>query len=312
MWRLTFTMCVCALGAMAQPQPCPVTRQGVADVVTTTIAFSDGTVSLTLPPFEFGYENMLLTIETQGTYGPSLKLQVGGESSPIENGAVLHVRLKPLERLVFSVMRNGEVECTWAPHIRAGDPPTKRRIAAGHVSGFQRNEIALRPVGDPVELVLFHNVEEVPREVKIGGLPATVLAETSVYLILRDPWPATGTRTVVTRGESSLLHFAEIQRRMVPTSASSALLEIQGRDVPEGYWSLGIGTAFPERFTLGKGCGGKAGPTRDTGAGGGQELPRKREFKVSCEIQSKGLFPVDPDAFTTLIVRHRGSLFRFF
>jgi hypothetical protein len=180
---------------------------------------------------------MFLTLETRGSQelDAGLKLQVGQQSVPIQNGAVLHVRLEHM----FSVVRNGEVQCTWEPYITMGGPKIEDWAAAGQSLPFSRNEIGVEPVGAPVAIIFYHDLGQAPREFKIGGLVATVLAETSVTTILRDPKPAIGMRIVQTGKQSSKLHFAEIESKLTPTSGNSAQLEIQGRGNARGTMALG-------------------------------------------------------------------------
>jgi hypothetical protein len=253
--------------------------------------------------YDYGVENMLLTLETRGIEDdPELKLQAGEESVEIKNGAVLHVRLKRMERLVFSVMRNEDVQCIWESELRAGGARTKAWLEAGYADS-RRNDIFVHPIGDPVFLTFVHNLEQTPREFTLGGLPAIVLAETWDLVILRDPQPVIGKRTVETKGASSVLNFAEIERKWVLTSETTARLEIHGKGLPRGHWLLLIPTMSPERFALGKGCG-RVGGGGDRGSSGGQHLPARSEFQLTCEVRSKGSFPVDVGRFTQMIVSY--------
>lgn len=301
MRRLAFTMCVCMVGAVAEPPPCTVTQQIIPGAVLTTITLSRGSVSLTVPMFDYGIENTRLTLETRGLEkDPELKLQAGEESVAIQNGAVLHFHLKPMERLVFSVVHNEEIQCIWASELRAGDARSKAWLQKQRAD-FKWNNMFVHRVGDPIFLTLIHEMEQTPREFTIGGLRATVLAETQQSVILRDPQPVIGTRVVETRGQYSELHFAEIEQKWAPTSETSARLEVHGKGMPAGHWRLGIYNLSPELFTLGKGCGRIR--SQDRGEGGGQDLSSRSEFNVSCEIRSKGSIPLERVRFTTMIRR---------
>lgn len=159
---------------------------------------------------------------------PQLTLSSPTESVPLRDGVALHVVHQPGQRLIFSLATiDGKKLCSWEPYVLF------RKNRGRNIHGFAAliTDGICRTTGEPVWIAFGDESPNGRRKFSIGGLPARMLMESSTFVILRDPDPMPGSRTVATEGETATLRFVNIKMDMQPTS-DGANLEIHVRGIP--------------------------------------------------------------------------------
>jgi hypothetical protein len=169
-----------------------------------------------------------------------LFLDSGGEKVPIRDGGALHLSPKRNQRLIFSVTGpDNKSLCEWVAQVGTSkrDPPPipegfaansdlSRQFRGSKHQGFQN-------AGDPILLFVGGKLANESAQYSIDDLPATVLARNAGHVILEDPHPAAGMRTIESRGYSISVPFIALEMKLRnstvpgPTSIEITLL---GRD----------------------------------------------------------------------------------
>ena len=182
------------------------------------------TASVTLPAIVFRSDPPIVFLEVTGEGASGFRMGTGGVTVPLEDGAALHPSPKAGERVIFTLSTaDGQTLCSWQPAFWRGwstGPPPQRPEAFSRVdAGF------LRKVGDPIALWV---AAADGREFAIAGVPAMVLARGGSEVILRDPRPMAGRRTVESKGYQIELRFIEVEMRFSkPSSNGRATLTVR-------------------------------------------------------------------------------------
>jgi hypothetical protein len=222
---------------VASGQPgCTVQETQRIYTVTGRFSFGSSRLALTLPHVLYRADPSVVYMQLSGSDFPrGLSLESGGEKVRIEDGAALHLSPQRNVRLSFSVMgKDGRALCAWATNVAtaAGSPPFVRE-------GFRsrrhpdRTHDDFRNAGDPIFLAVGGRLASESGEFFVDGLPATVLARNACQVILQDPRPVPGMRTIESRGFSVTLPFVVVELKLAGAgSAGRATLEIRvlGRD----------------------------------------------------------------------------------
>lgn len=169
--------------------------------------FSVGTVhaTVTLPTQIVTSHFPTVFLEVAGGDPAELFMEGGGVRVPLRHGAAMRLAPKAAERILFTLADgDGRVLCTWPPSFRhVGRQGLQRApVFSGVSAWFFRN------VGDPIMLSI--GTDE-SREFRIGGIPAMVLSWTPWEVILRDPEPTVGSRTVNSQDAQITLRFIDVR-----------------------------------------------------------------------------------------------------
>jgi hypothetical protein len=186
------------------------------------------TASLTLPTEVLQSHPPTVYLEIRGDGVSELRqelfMEFSGGKVPLANGAVLQLAHGAGERLQFTLItREGQLLCSWQPSFRRGwreGAPPDGPEAFSHVEAWH-----FRKTGDPI--VLLAGADE-SREFAIDGRPAMVLSRTPWEVILRDPQPMAGRRTIESKGYAIELRFIDVEMSFSkPSSDGRATLTIQ-------------------------------------------------------------------------------------
>jgi hypothetical protein len=154
-----------------------------------------------------------------------------------------------------------------------------------------------RTAGDPILLQVGGNLARESGEFSIDGVPMTVLARNACQVVLLDPHPAAGLRTVESRGYSISLPFI-VLRLDVDAARATLKITVLGRDqvpLPElsrravslyNYSPAGLQFSCSRAFVSGD-------PTMVPLAGKGAEL------SASCRVRLLRPGPVNIDGLYT-------------
>ncbi len=188
---------------------------------------------VTLPAGVVESDPLEVFVESQGPER-DLLIATGDEMVPLKNGTVLHPPTGRGKRKDFFIITAaGEMVCAWKPSIGFA-PLTPVAVSKASERARQiASRIVVYPVaGDPIFI-------ERPRSLNktetftIGDLAATVLARSERMVILRDPGPKPGWRTIEWNGGSLNLRFAEVlfestKRSHEPPSLNVAAHGLEG------------------------------------------------------------------------------------
>lgn len=211
--------------AQSQPQ-CTVHEEQKWRTLTGHFLIGSKHLSVTVPR-EFRTATATVYMEVSGddsAMQQRLFLHSGTEGVLVENGGVLRVAPNKSERIIFSVnSEDGQVLCTWQPSLVTQKPVTARIL-----EGFWTYESSyFRNLRDPVILRIGEQLANGPRAFEIGGQPANVLELDSWQVILRDPQPQVGPRSVESGGYAITLRFIDLQVRLsAPSSKGFATLSV--------------------------------------------------------------------------------------
>ena len=223
---------------LAQPS-CTVHEQRMLRTITGQFSVGSTTVRLTLPTGVSERSPVVLFPEVS-SLSPvgsqaALFLATAHDRTAVESGASLHVKPNAAERLVFTLAdAEGRDLCSWAPSVRVSryNPP---QVA----EGFRKFDMQHRLVssgnsegmfvvtGDPLLLTIGEKLATGNSEFRIDGLRAGVLARTSWQVILRDPAPKTGLRTIASAGYEITLPFIRVETVLPPLGRRSGEIRFQ-------------------------------------------------------------------------------------
>jgi hypothetical protein len=198
--------------------PCSVQEE--RGMLTVSGRFSVGSTVITLTmPASVAQDPLTLFAEVSGNSVAPLFLESGSQRIAVEDGGALHLQPMAGERLSFRLTDGEGVSlCIWQPGIkvwlRSGPPfgPGFRKFRfLSQYSALGNSEGAFVNVGNPVLLQVSSDLVEKSSLFRIDGQLAAVLAKSSWQVILRDPHPATGLRTVASRGFQITLPFIQVQ-----------------------------------------------------------------------------------------------------
>jgi hypothetical protein len=274
--------------------PCSVVEERRWRTISGKFSVGSTTATLTVPWRIAIGEPMGVFLEISGDESadrePELFIESLGDRVPVRNGATLHLAPKTGERIGFSLStRAGEPLCTWQPAIRIvrGRPQLADGFAPAELLAFRR-------IGDPILLLAGGGLTSGPREFRIGGTPAMVLARTPWQFILRDPQPALGIRTLSSQGYQIPLRFVEIQKQLLaPHAGTRRTLEIRvrGLDRIKERPHLGLINFSQDRVRLMCGIRGRLFGLTDPDFDEVATVPfqkvdiREGEFTYSCELK---------------------------
>ena len=201
----------CSQTAFGQPGCANQERRWGLRLWTARFSAGAAAVTVTLPWQLFRRDVVTVFPEVSGDLPQRLFLETGGEKVAVENGAALHIFPKVGERVILSLATaDGRPLCTWQPPVRvaAHGPPQVEE-------GFRQFAHELfRNAGEPIRLEVGGKLAGGSAPFRIDGLPAAVIARTGWEVVLRDPLPATGLRTVESQGYSITLPFVEVQLQL--------------------------------------------------------------------------------------------------
>ncbi len=238
-------LCLVSLfhGAIAAPN-CTVRDERGLWTVSGHFSVGSSTVSLTLPWSLYSDGAVLfqeVTTSKSSAAPEKLILETEGAIAPVEDGAAVALKPKQRERIVFTLRdKDGQALCTWAPavHQLQGSAPVlpdgflrgnflSKFLAEGNSDGIFRN------TGDPILLSVGGKLAAGHGIYRVDDVPAMILARTSHQVVLRDPQPKTGIRTIESQGYRITLPFVEVRFALPsPAEARSGTLrvEVSGAD----------------------------------------------------------------------------------
>jgi hypothetical protein len=155
-----------------------------------------------------------------------LFIESDGEKAPFRNGPVLRTVRKRGKRVSFSVVTHeGEGLCTWQPQIYV-NPPHPSPASVDYVRLNAADRRLFRRLGQPIEWVTAGSGIKETESFRIDGLPMTVLAVTPFEIILRDPAPALGWRTIQAAGYETTYRFVDVRLQVHTVSAARSTLDV--------------------------------------------------------------------------------------
>ena len=246
---------------------------------------------------------MALFVEVSGLDGSGgqreLPLSSTRESVPLRDGAALHVVHQPGERLIFSLANlNGKKLCSWEPSVIF----TNKRARDFH--GFALTDTIFRNTEEPVWLSFGHEFSDGLRKFSIDGLPARVLMESPYFVILRDPNPIPGVRTLETEGQTATLRFVTVDPRMrASPDGDNVEIDLRGLPLRRGWRAAVILINLNPRAATFK----RARPVHSTEVGESTYLwiPRGTDGSVTlnCRIQARQPGRIDLNDFTAFVAQ---------
>lgn len=151
-----------------------------------------------------GFDDLFL--EVAGEVPSGLFMETARERVPLLDGEALHFMPSRGERSVRLMNAAGEALCSWMPRFRFmdGGPIGRNR-------GFiESNFWVFHNLGEPILLGFGASVAATHADFTIEGIPARVLARQQDAVVLRDPKPSVGRRTVESAGERGPLRFIQL------------------------------------------------------------------------------------------------------
>lgn len=190
---------------------------------TLTGIFSAGstTVTVTLPRSLWRGETATLYLEVSAADAVAnpyeMSLEPGGQAVAVQDGAALHLAPAKGDRILFSLAApDGRRLCTWQPPIRVWTHSPPQVEDGFRTVPFNRYPTVIsgfRNAGDPILLQVGGPLAAGSGNFRIDEAPARILARTSWQVILRDPHPAAGLRTIASQGYAITLPFVFLELR---------------------------------------------------------------------------------------------------
>jgi hypothetical protein len=238
-----FFLAVSTHSAFGQP-PCTVQEERRWRTLTAHFSTGSTTASLTLPTVVLYSDFPTVFLEVSNGESADVRqemfIESGGEKAILTNGSALHLAPGSGERIIVSLTtRDGQHLCSWQPSL-----VLRNAHAPSAPDGFNPAAAGwFHKTGDPI---LLRVGGDQSREFRIDGLPAMVLARTPWEVILRDPRPMPGPRTVESQGYAITLRFIDIELHLSkPSSNGRATLAIK---VPKlDLWGRPQYPPFPYR-----------------------------------------------------------------
>lgn len=303
--RVALLVSIASSAVAVGQQPCSVQETQRFATVTGRFLISSSSVSLTLPYVLYRSNPSLVYMQVSGSDLPNgLLLESGGERVRIEDGAALRLSPERNKRLTFAVVdRSGQHLCEWVTKVGTSksNPPaipegfSSRAAMSVRSRGFKLQ--GFQTAGDPILLQVGGNLARESGEFSIDGAPMTVLARNACQVVLLDPHPAAGLRTIESRGYSISLPFVFLR---LDFNAARATLKITvlGRDripLPElSSHRVSLYNYSPAGLELS--CSGPLGhgdPTMVSLARTGAEL------SASCRVRILKPGPINIDGLFT-------------
>jgi hypothetical protein len=210
---------------MSAQDECSVKEQRRVTTLTGEFFLDGITAALTVPKFLYQLDLVTVRLQLSGSGEAGLFLRSGRQSTPLRDGATLQAMLRSHERFGFSIdAGDGRTLCSWEPTIVV---PKKTYRKLRDPSRFE--ESFLRITGDPILLPFDHEIGGESLDFRLGGSPATVLAETRDQVVLRDPHPEAGERTLETsKGKAIRLRFYNVTMSLQPTTRQRFIIQATG------------------------------------------------------------------------------------
>ena len=295
---IAFGLIVQSLAAFAQTS-CTFEEERRLRTVTAHFSVGPASMRMTLPS-AFSVESATVFLEFDGD-SPEMPremfIESGTEKVMVKDGAALHLTPRTGSRLSFSLTMEGRPLCTWQPTIKVW-PRTPPQPADGfrQLPYHLTNLAAFHKVGDPIILAVGEKLVSGSGEFRIDQLPARVLALTSWQVILRDPRPSTGLRTVESQGYLITLRFIDLQLRL-PKGSGVMGISVLGLDVFKPPLYLMLFNLSGETTRLQ--CGSSIPHDSDSDDAKRVRLAREKGgvFTASCRVKLVKSGPVYLDGF---------------
>jgi hypothetical protein len=292
---LLFPVC-CATWVSAQGA-CSVKEHPGTGTLTGDFSLEGITARLTVPNYLTALDPLRVRLEVSGLVQDELVLRSAYRSVPVRDGATLQVTRRPNERLIFSIAtRDGRTLCSWEPRVLV--PRKAYRVRNGFAL---LNEHWVRIAGDPIYILIGHDVDADSGDFRIDGLPATILAETPKEVILRDPRPVSGERTVESPwGQRIRLRFFNVAMSLQSTPRGETFM-VHATGIAlrrAGQLLLRNDSPQPVKFNCGRfrRSRGERGSGTTIGV-----LPGSSEIAVSCEMAPHEL-PIDLNDMRIMLI----------
>jgi hypothetical protein len=198
-------------------------------IQTARFLFQSIQVSLTVPFQFFQSDPVTVFLEAPGAGAPDfprLLMETGGERVAVADGTALHITPRLHQRIVFNLSTDaGEQLCSWQPWYRvsANSPP---QTEDGFRHFFPEQ---FRYAGAPVHVPIGGKLVHGSGVFRIDGIEAAILARSSREVILRDPNPRVGLRTIESQGYSVTLPFVWIELNLARSLKGRGTLGIKVR-----------------------------------------------------------------------------------
>jgi len=291
--------------AFAQPA-CIVEQEQKLQSVTGRFSFGTSSVALTLPYTLFRVDPSIVYMQVLGAPPNGASIDSGGQKVKIADGAALPLVPQRNKRLTFSVTdTNGRMLCEWVTNVATAkvDQPF---VGEGFdpwdgLSPLLKNHYRrFRNAGDPIVLHVGGRLAKDGAQFTVDDIPATVLSRNGGQVIVTDPHPAAGIRTIESRGSSIRMPFVLLRVEVLSSkkSANAATLEISilGRervDLPEPqHRYLSLSNLAPGRFEIA--CGRNYKFRVDPGPVHLDQ--RDDKLTASCRLKMAKPGPVSVDA----------------
>jgi hypothetical protein len=201
---------------------CSVREEQRWRTLTADFVVGSTSASVTLPRILFQADLVRVFVEVSGGLSGDLEnvlfVETGAEKSILKNGVTLHLIPKMGERIALTLSDStGERLCAWQPaiKIRAHSPPHIDDGFRTFCCGFR----VFYNTGDPLLLEVGGKLASGSGEFRVDGITAVILARTSWQVILRDPQPAAGLRTVKSDAYWITIPFVDVQLQLRATSS---------------------------------------------------------------------------------------------
>jgi hypothetical protein len=225
-------------GAAFGQTACSVEEKQRVSTVTGRFSVGSSLVTVTIPNTLYPFEPTTAYLQTTGSLEGGLRLESGASRVAIADGAPLRLTPQRNQRLSISLTgADGQPLCTWIPRVA-----TAKRGPSDTVDGFapttfpshaRLTHTGFLNCGDPILLGIGGRLASESAEFTIDGHPMTVLARSSSQVVLHDPHPALGMRTIESRGDAVTIPMLDLQVRMREEDRggrASLEITVTGRD----------------------------------------------------------------------------------
>ncbi|MBZ5607782.1 MAG: hypothetical protein LAP38_05965 [Acidobacteriia bacterium] len=200
-------------------------------MLTVQFTVDQRIAKLTIPSSLTESEYLTVFVEAPGAAtstvsGEELFIQTDEGRAPFRSGVVLHAMRRKGRRLTFWVTTGaGEHLCSWQPPIYA---------VRDHFPGSGADYRTLDPyarrlfrrIGEPIEWDTYGVTVRETDEFRIDGALMTLLAIAPGYVILRDPAPSPGLRTIQGPGYDTVYRIVDARMSIREPQAKRSFLDI--------------------------------------------------------------------------------------
>jgi hypothetical protein len=182
-------------------------------------------------PVGFRVELLTFYLEVSNPQ-PGLFFQTGVQKVPVSDNGAISLEPDIDQRPTFTIVDSqGRKLCSWQPSERvwAHDPPAVISRPLRLIRLMRNAQPWFYNAGDPVTVVPVRS--KTAREFTIDDEPARLLARSTLYVILRDPKPSAGFRTVKSQGAEIILPMVELRKEL---SGSTLRITVNGPEVLTG------------------------------------------------------------------------------